>query len=92
MLGDPLASLPILNFALLKYSRHVAAHIVAVGGEVWHTAVDLPFSHMQQQLRLQHTCCMTILWLGRSSSHTILLHAVTMLCAGLFEEVLRALF
>lgn len=34
MLGDPLASLPILNFALLKYSRHVAAYVVAVGGEV----------------------------------------------------------
>lgn len=34
MLGDPLAALPILNFALLKYSRHVAAYVVAMGGEV----------------------------------------------------------
>lgn len=34
MLGDPLASLPILNFALLKYSRHVAAYILSVGVEV----------------------------------------------------------
>eukprot|EP00775_Hariotina_reticulata_P002138 gene2138-2457_t len=31
MLGDPLAVLPILNFALLKYSRHVAAFIMEKG-------------------------------------------------------------
>jgi len=50
MLGDPLASLPILNFALLKYSRHVAAYILSVGVEVsigqatmQHT---VPASHM----------------------------------------------
>lgn len=34
MLGDPLASLPILNFALLKYSRHVAAYCITAGVEV----------------------------------------------------------
>jgi hypothetical protein len=34
MLGDPLASLPILNFALLKYSRHVAAYVLFAGVEV----------------------------------------------------------
>lgn len=36
MLGDPCASLPVLNFVLLKYSRHVAAHILSVGVEVGH--------------------------------------------------------
>lgn len=34
MLGDPVAALPILSFALLKYSRHVAAYCLTAGVEV----------------------------------------------------------
>jgi hypothetical protein len=33
-LGDPLAALPVLHFALLKYSRHVAAFILQKGVQV----------------------------------------------------------
>jgi hypothetical protein len=33
-LGDPLAALPVLHFALLKYSRHVAAYILQKGVQV----------------------------------------------------------
>lgn len=33
-LGDPVALLPLLNFALLKFSKHVARTIVQSGFEV----------------------------------------------------------
>ncbi len=35
-LGDPVALLPILSFALLKFSRHVARFVVRSGFEVGH--------------------------------------------------------
>jgi len=50
MLGDPLAVLPILNFALLKYSRHVAAFIMGKGIQVLlttSTAVCFHFLNLQ---------------------------------------------
>lgn len=33
-LGDPVALLPLMNHALLKFSRHVAKHIAQCGFEV----------------------------------------------------------
>lgn len=42
-LGDPLAALPLLHYALLKFSRHVCAHTLDCGIEVcicvWGTAL-----------------------------------------------------
>lgn len=33
-LGDPLAVLPLLSYALLKYSKYVATHILKLGYQV----------------------------------------------------------
>lgn len=35
-IGDPVASLPLLNYVLLKYSKHVAQAINKAGFEVGH--------------------------------------------------------
>lgn len=61
-LGDPVALLPLMNHALLKFSRHVAKHIAQCGFEVSDVAAPANQSSCDHKLcpQSRFTSCISL--------------------------------
>lgn len=57
-LGDPLAALPLLHYALLKYSRHVCAKTVECGVQVGSPRAPAAARHLRTSVRKHAHSCM----------------------------------